>query len=135
MGETLIQNADFVLTMDDTRRELAGADVLLRDGVIAEIGPSLAHQGEVVNAKGCVVTPGLVNTHHHLYQTLTRAVPGGQDALLFGWLQTLYPIWARFTPDHMFTSAQVGLAELALSGCTLSSDPVSYTHLTLPTKA
>ena len=122
MGETLIQNADFVLTMDDTRRELTGADVLLRDGVIAEIGPNLAHQGEVVNAKGCVVTPGLVNTHHHLYQTLTRAVPGGQDALLFGWLQTLYPIWARFTPDHMFTSAQVGLAELALSGCTLSSD-------------
>ena len=122
MGETLIQNADFVLTMDDTRRELTGADVLLRDGVIAEIGPNLTHQGEVVNAKGCVVTPGLVNTHHHLYQTLTRAVPGGQDALLFGWLQTLYPIWARFTPDHMFTSAQVGLAELALSGCTLSSD-------------
>ena len=122
MGETLIQNADFVLTMDDTRRELTGADVLLRDGVIAEIGPDLAHQGEVMNAKGCVVTPGLVNTHHHLYQTLTRAVPGGQDALLFGWLQTLYPIWARFTPDHMFTSAQIGLAELALSGCTLSSD-------------
>ena len=68
------------------------------------------------------MTPGLVNTHHHLYQNLTRAVPGGQDALLFGWLKTLYPIWARFTPDHMYVSAQVGLAELALSGCTLSSD-------------
>jgi cytosine/adenosine deaminase-related metal-dependent hydrolase len=68
------------------------------------------------------VTPGLVNTHHHLYQTLTRAVPGGQDALLFGWLKTLYPIWARFGPEEMFTSAQVGLAELALSGCTLTSD-------------
>jgi len=68
------------------------------------------------------VTPGLVNTHHHLYQSLTRAVPGGQDALLFGWLKTLYPIWARFAPDHMYVSAQVGLAELALSGCTLSSD-------------
>jgi len=64
----------------------------------------------------------LVNTHHHFFQTLTRAVPGGQDALLFGWLQTLYPIWERFSPEHMFTSAQVGLAELALSGCTLSSD-------------
>jgi cytosine/adenosine deaminase-related metal-dependent hydrolase len=63
-----------------------------------------------------------VNTHHHLYQTLTRAVPGGQDALLFGWLKTLYPIWARFGPEEMFVSAQVGLAELALSGCTLTSD-------------
>ena len=76
----------------------------------------------MIEARGCVVTPGLVNTHHHLYQTLTRAVPGGQDALLFGWLKTLYPIWARFGPEEMFVSAQVGLAELALSGCTMTSD-------------
>ena len=69
-----------------------------------------------------MITPGLVNTHHHLYQTLTRAVPGGQNALLFGWLKTLYPIWARFGPEEMFVSTQIGLAELALSGCTLSSD-------------
>ena len=95
---------------------------MIRDGQIVEVGHELRTTGEVINAEGCVVTPGLVNTHHHLYQTLTRAVPGGQDALLFGWLQTLYPIWSHFTPDHMFTSAQVGLAELALSGCTLSSD-------------
>ena len=122
MTEVLIQNADTILTMDDARRELSGADVLIRDGQIVEVGHSLRTTCEVINAAGCVVTPGLVNTHHHLYQTLTRAVPGGQDALLFGWLQTLYPIWSNFTPDHMFTSAQVGLAELALSGCTLSSD-------------
>ncbi|MBW4963164.1 8-oxoguanine deaminase [Sulfitobacter sp. CW3] len=122
MTEILVRNADHILTMDDTRRELAGADILIRDGAIAEVGHGLTCEGEVINAAGCVVTPGLVNTHHHLYQTLTRAVPGGQDALLFGWLRTLYPIWARFTPDHMFTSAQIGLAELALSGCTLSSD-------------
>ncbi|WP_390910676.1 8-oxoguanine deaminase [Pseudosulfitobacter sp. SM2401] len=122
MSETLIQNADTILTMDDARRELNGADVLIRDGEIAEVGQGLTTTGDVINALGCVVTPGLVNTHHHLYQSLTRAVPGGQDALLFGWLQTLYPIWAKFTPDHMFTSAQIGLAELALSGCTLSSD-------------
>ena len=122
MTEVLIQNADTILTMDDARRELSGADVLIRDGQIVEVGHGLRTTGEVINAAGCVVTPGLVNTHHHLYQTLTRAVPGGQDALLFGWLQTLYPIWSHFTPDHMFTSAQVGLAELALSGCTLSSD-------------
>tara|TARA_R110002126_G_scaffold282706_1_gene431324 strand:+ start:50440 stop:51780 length:1341 start_codon:yes stop_codon:yes gene_type:complete len=120
--EILVRNADHILTMDDTRRELAGADILIRDGAIAEVGQGLSCEGEVIDAEGCVVTPGLVNTHHHLYQTLTRAVPGGQDALLFGWLRTLYPIWARFTPDHMFTSAQIGLAELALSGCTLSSD-------------
>ena len=62
----------------------------------------------------------LVNTHHHLYQSLTRAVPGGQDALLFGWLQTLYPIWSRFGPEEMYISAQAGLAELALSGCTMT---------------
>ena len=122
MSEILIQNADTVLTMDAARRELHGADVLLRGGVVAAVGQGLTTTGRVVQAKGCVVTPGLVNTHHHLYQTLTRAVPGGQDALLFGWLKTLYPIWARFGPEEMFTSTQVGLAELALSGCTLTSD-------------
>ena len=122
MIETLIRGADTLLTMDDARRELAGADVRLRDGMIVEVGQGLASDGEVIEASGCIVTPGLVNTHHHLFQSLTRAVPGGQDALLFGWLETLYPIWARFTPEHVHTSAQVGLAELALSGCSLSAD-------------
>lgn len=120
--EVLIRGAAVVVTMDGARRELAGADVLLRGGVVAGVGAGLTTTGEVVEARGCVVTPGLVNTHHHLYQTLTRAVPGGQDALLFGWLKTLYPIWGRFGPEEMFVSAQVGLAELALSGCTLTSD-------------
>ena len=86
MSELLIRRADHILTMDDNRSELAGADILIRDGVIAEIGAELRTSGEVIEARGCVVTPGLVNTHHHLFQTLTRAVPGGQDALLFGWL-------------------------------------------------
>ncbi|SEO33476.1 Cytosine/adenosine deaminase [Salinihabitans flavidus] len=122
MPETLLKNADMVVTMDDDRRELIGSDVLLRDGRVAAVGPGLDTSGEVIQAKGCVITPGLVNTHHHLYQSLTRAVPGVQDALLFGWLRTLYPIWARFGPEEIFVSAQVGLAELALSGCTLSSD-------------
>ncbi len=123
MSHVLIQKADHLLRMDDAGTELAGVDIRLRDGVVAEIGHELPLDGaEVVNGRGCVVTPGLVNTHHHLYQTLTRAVPGGQDALLFGWLQTLYPIWARFGPEHMRISALVGLAELALSGCTLTSD-------------
>jgi len=120
--ELLIRGATTVLTMDDAMSERAGADVLIRDGVIAAVGQGLATDGEVLEARGCVVTPGLVNTHHHLYQTLTRAVPGGQDALLFGWLKTLYPIWARFGPEEMRVSALVGLSELALSGCTMSSD-------------
>jgi cytosine/adenosine deaminase-related metal-dependent hydrolase len=122
MSEILIRGADVVVTMNPARAEVARGDVLIRGGVIAAVGQGLSTTGTVIEAKGCVVTPGLVNTHHHLYQTLTRAVPGGQDALLFGWLKTLYPIWGRFGPDEMFTSAQVGLAELALSGCSLTSD-------------
>ncbi|QUJ77037.1 8-oxoguanine deaminase [Sulfitobacter albidus] len=123
-GVTLIRNAACILTMDDARRELTDADILLRDGTIAEIGQGVAcpDGADVVEAAGCLVTPGLVNCHHHLFQTLTRAVPAGQDALLFGWLETLYPIWSHLTPEHVFTSAQVGLAELALSGCTLCAD-------------
>ncbi|SMY08559.1 8-oxoguanine deaminase [Flavimaricola marinus] len=123
MTDLLIKRADVTLTMDDARSELRSVDILLRDGVIHSIGADLeAPAAEVIDAAGCVVTPGLVNTHHHLYQTLTRAVPGGQDALLFGWLKTLYPIWSRFGPEEMFVSAQIGLAELALSGCTMTSD-------------
>lgn len=123
MRDVLIKGADVVGTMDDDRRELHGADILMRDGVVAQIGQNLvAEDATVFHAAGKIVTPGLINTHHHLYQTLTRAVPGAQDALLFGWLQRLYPIWARFGPEEMFVSAQVGLAELALSGCTLTSD-------------
>jgi len=122
MAEILIRNADTVVTMDDSRSELAGADILVRDGIIAEIGVGLSPGRETVLAEGCVVTPGLVNTHHHLFQTLTRAVPGAQDQPLFGWLRTLYPIWARFGPEEIRVSATVGMAELALSGCTLTSD-------------
>jgi cytosine/adenosine deaminase-related metal-dependent hydrolase len=123
MPDILIRNADIVVTMNAARQELLSADIHLRDGVIQAVGSSLTAPGaEVIEAKGCIVTPGLVNTHHHLFQTLTRAVPGGQDALLFGWLKTLYPIWSRFGSEEMYVSAKVGLAELALSGCTLTSD-------------
>jgi cytosine/adenosine deaminase-related metal-dependent hydrolase len=127
MSSLLIKDADVVVTMDDDRREIRNGSVLCKDGVIAYVGPT-AELGrdekadQVLDARGCVVTPGLINTHHHLYQSLTRAVPAGQDALLFGWLTSLYPIWARMGPEHMFVSAQLGLAELALSGCTMSSD-------------
>ncbi len=126
MREILIENAMTVITMDDEDRVLSDADVLIRGGQIAAVGQGLGTAVATgctrVSGQGCVVTPGLVNTHHHLYQNLTRAVPGAQDALLFGWLQRLYPIWGRFGPEEMFVSAQLGLVELALSGCTLSSD-------------
>ncbi len=125
MRPTLIRNASAILTMDDERRELHGADLLIEGGTITALGPDLAAPAggaETLDASGCLLTPGLVNTHHHLFQSLTRAVPGAQDALLFGWLKALYPIWARFGPDEMRVSALTGLAELALSGCSLSSD-------------
>jgi cytosine/adenosine deaminase-related metal-dependent hydrolase len=123
MPTLLIKNAGILVTMDDQRREIEGGDVFIRDGVIVEIGASLVRPADtIVNAAGCVVTPGLVNTHHHLFQTLTRAVPAAQDARLFGWLKALYTIWERMGPEEIFVSAQLGLAELALSGCTMSAD-------------
>ena len=119
----LIRGAEVVVTMDGARREIAGGDVLTDGGVIAAVGTGLSAEGaEVIEARGCVVTPGLVNTHHHLFQTLTRAVPAAQDAVLFDWLKTLYPIWAELTPGDVFVSTQLALTELLLSGCTTSSD-------------
>ena len=123
MPDILIKGADIILTMNDDRAELCGQDILIQNGLISNIGENLEANGaETILASGCVITPGLVNTHHHLYQTLTRAVPTAQNAELFGWLQTLYPIWEKMVPSDFFVSAQVGLAELLLSGCTLSSD-------------
>ena len=128
MALTLIRNAAVVATMDLAGREIADGAVAFRDGIIlavgttAELAPLAGHADAVIDAAGCVVTPGLVNTHHHLYQSLTRAVPGATEASLFGWLKRLYPIWAAYTPDDVFAATQLGLAELALSGCSLSSD-------------
>jgi len=120
-----IRNADVVVTMDADRSELAGADILVVDGRIESVGagaPGDPAGWEVVDATGCVVTPALVNTHHHLFQSLTRAVPACQDASLFGWLRSLYPVWARMRPEDVFAAARLGLAELALSGCGTTSD-------------
>ncbi len=123
MTSILIKNADVLVTMDEFRRELTACDLYCEHGEVIEVGPNLDRVARnTIDASGCVVTPGLVNTHHHLFQTLTRAVPEGQNALLFGWLKTLYPIWSRMGPEAFHVSAQVGLAELALSGCTMSSD-------------
>ena len=126
MATLLVKNAAVLVTMDGERREIEGGALFARDGWIEQIGPSadLSAQAadDVLDLSGHIVIPGLVNTHHHLYQTLTRAVPAAQDAGLFGWLKTLYPIWARMTPADIEISTQIGLWELALSGCTTASD-------------
>ena len=121
----LIRDADLVVTVDEQRRELPRASVLVRGRAIEAIGPAdnLPREAdEVIDARGHIVIPGLVNTHHHMYQSLTRAIPAAQDAELFGWLKTLYPIWAGLTPEMVRVSTQVAMAELLLSGCTTSSD-------------
>ncbi|WP_374481361.1 8-oxoguanine deaminase [Zoogloea sp.] len=126
MSKTLLlRHADTLITMDATRREIPDGAVFIRDGVIEAVGPTTelpAHADEVRDLSGRIVLPGLVNTHHHMYQSLTRAVPGAQDAELFGWLQTLYPMWAGLTPEMIRVSTLTAMAELILSGCTTSSD-------------
>jgi cytosine/adenosine deaminase-related metal-dependent hydrolase len=125
MATLLVKNAEVLVTMDGDRREIAGGGFFSRDGFIESVGPSAelpTEADDVLNLAGHVVVPGLVNTHHHLYQTLTRGVPGAQDAGLFDWLRTLYPIWARMTPDDVFAATRLGLAELALSGATTVFD-------------
>lgn len=121
----LLKDALLVATMDDAGRELAGASVLVEGGTIAAVGPAAGMAGpfdEVVDLAGHVLLPGLVNTHHHFFQNMTRALPAAQDADLFGWLRALYPVWSRLTPEHVRVSAGTAAAELLLSGCTTSSD-------------
>jgi len=124
MPTLLIKNA-YIVTMDDHQREIPEGGLFVRDGFIEAIG-SLAElpatADEVLDLRGHLLLPGLVNTHHHFYQTLTRVIPAAQDANLFNWLRTLYPIWARLTPEDIFISTQTALSELALSGCTTASD-------------
>jgi len=125
MSSLLVRDASVLVTHDAERREITGGGLFAIDGIITHVGPTADlpdTADEVLDLRDHVVLPGLVNTHHHLYQTLTRAVPAAQDAPLFDWLRALYPIWARLTPEAVRVSALVGLAELALSGCTTSSD-------------
>jgi cytosine/adenosine deaminase-related metal-dependent hydrolase len=125
MPTLLVRSAEVLAQMDDARTELADAGMFIRDGWIEQVGPTSmlpTTADEVVDLSGHVVLPGLVNTHHHLYQTLTRALPAAQDAGLFDWLRALYPVWARMTPDHVKVSTRLGLVELAMSGCTTAFD-------------
>ena len=125
MPTLLIKNATCIATQDDQAQELHHAYIFIRDHLIEAIGPAAdlpQTADEVIDAHGHLVTPGLVNTHHHMYQSLTRAIPAVQNAELFGWLRGLYPIWAGLTPEMVGVSTQVAMAELLMSGCTTSSD-------------
>ena len=124
MTTLLVKNA-YIVTMDDHQREIPDGGLFIRDGFLEQVRETSQlpqNADEVLDLNGHIVLPGLVNTHHHFYQTLTRAVPAAQDANLFNWLTTLYPIWARLNSEDIFTSTQTALAELALSGCTTASD-------------
>lgn len=126
MSTIVIRHAAVIAAMDGARREIVDGGMVIRDGVIEAIGPTnelpTVLDARLIDMSGHIVLPGLVNTHHHLYQTLTRAVPAAQNATLFNWLKTLYPIWARLTPEAVYISALTGMAELLLSGCTTVSD-------------
>lgn len=132
--DMLIRNADLVATVDDQRREIPGGWVGLTGNVITGIGTrtdeptgAALHGVDVVDASGCLVTPGLINTHHHMYQNLTRAYRPATNSTLFQWLSTLYPVWSQLDEEAAYLSAWVGLAELALGGCTTSMDHL-YVH-------
>lgn len=121
----LVKNATVLVTMDANRREIKNGGLFIKDGRIEQVGPSAElpkEAEEVLDLKGHLVLPGLVNTHHHLYQTLFRVVPAAEDGNVFNWLITLYPMWARLTPEAFKVAAQTGLAELVLSGCTTAFD-------------
>ena len=132
MNRLLIENAEVLVTMDDARREIKNGAVLIRDNVIEMVGDSAELRGKIeslglqpdrhIDASGCIVIPGLVNCHHHLYQTLTRSIGTGEGKSLFDWLKTLYPIWGQMDAEAVYVSARLGLAELMLSGATTISD-------------
>jgi cytosine/adenosine deaminase-related metal-dependent hydrolase len=125
MSTLLLQHADLLVSMDDAGSRWSDAGIYVVDNAIRQIGPMAelpSRVDTVIDARGMLVLPGLVNTHHHFYQTLTRNVPAAQNANLFNWLVTLYPIWANLTPEAIYISSKVAMAELMLSGCTTSSD-------------
>ncbi|HFD39234.1 MAG TPA: 8-oxoguanine deaminase, partial [Anaerolineae bacterium] len=125
MSTLLVKNATLLVTMDDERRRIPDGGLYVEGNVIRRVGPTETlppDADRVLDAQGMVILPGLVNTHHHLYQSLTRALPAAQDAELFDWLRTLYPIWAGLDGEAVYVSALVALAELVLSGCTTVAD-------------
>ena len=128
-ADLCVRGAELLVTMDGSRREIAGGWVAIRDGMISALGPPGREPAadRVIDAAGCLVTPGLINTHHHLYQNLTRAFAPALTGNLFAWLRTLYPVWSRLDEEAAYVSAWVGLCELALGGCTTTTDHL-YLH-------
>ena len=128
-ADLCVRGAELLVTMDAARREIRGGWVALRDGMISALGaPGQEPPADrVIDAGGCLVTPGLINTHHHLYQNLTRAFAPALTGNLFSWLRTLYPVWSRLDEEAAYVSAWVGLSELALGGCTTTTDHL-YLH-------
>lgn len=125
MATLLIRNATLLVSMDDADNRWPEGGLYVEDNVIRQVGPTAtlpATADRVVDARGMVILPGLVNTHHHFYQTLTRNLPAAQNANLFAWLRVHYPIWAGLTPEAIYVSSKIAMAELMLSGCTTSSD-------------
>jgi cytosine/adenosine deaminase-related metal-dependent hydrolase len=125
MPTTLLKDAALLVTMDDARRRIAGGGLYIEDNVVRQVGPTADLPPDadgILDASGMVILPGLVNCHHHLYQSLTRALPSAQDAELFDWLRTLYPIWACLTAEAVYVSALTALSEMVLSGCTTAAD-------------
>jgi 8-oxoguanine deaminase len=125
MASLLLRNATLLVTMDAADTRLTDGGMYVVDNVIQQLGPSDTlpqHADQVIDARNMIILPGLVNTHHHFYQTLTRNVPAAQNANLFNWLRTLYPIWAGLTPEAIRVSSKIAIAELMLSGCTTASD-------------
>ena len=115
--------------MDPDRREIRGGWVAVTGGFVTAVGePGREPEAErTIDACGCLVTPGLINTHHHIFQNLTRAFAPALAGDLFHWLRTLYPVWSRLDSEAAYVSAWIGLAELALGGCTTSTDHL-YVH-------
>src|SRR5690349_23166958 len=129
-ADLLVRDALLVATVDAAGRELPGGWVAVTDGLVSGVGASthpMPAAARVLDARGCLVTPGLINTHHHIYQNLTRSYRPAVNGTLFQWLTTLYPRWARLDEEAAYVSAWIGLAELALGGCTTSTDHL-YVH-------
>lgn len=132
MNVAAVRHAELLATFDDAGREIADGAVLIEGNRIAWVGPDSELTGELarrrqtpaweIDARNHVVLPGLVNTHHHFYQTLTRNLPAGQDAELFDWLVAHYPVWARMDREALVASSRLAAAELMLSGCTTAAD-------------
>lgn len=125
MSTLLVRHATVLVTMDEERQEISDGGLFVKDGFIRHVGPTdqlPSTADEILDLSDHLILPGLINTHHHFYQTLTRVIPAAQDANLFKWLVTLYPIWAGIGPEDVRVSTQLALAELALSGCTTASD-------------